>query len=317
MNGILQTYALSQTSPYNPSSTVMLLLSGSQAFQGQISYPNTYIFSTNSPLNLSNIQIRSDIPTCLQERSSVPINPLYLESNMSSNQPLNISELLSFYSSSQDLPQSLFNLTEYYIKPTYTIFLYAEQFLNVLSTHITGARIGLFAQSIQIDEISTVDTTGKGCSLGLGQGFVNNEIARFCAGSGGSYGGLGGPGESRLTSHSQQFVCDELLGRPFGNKNFPYFEGSGGGDANSSLNRGSGGGVIILGAKTCLLDGRLISGGFFGNISKDSDNTIAGSGSGGSIQIHTVKRLRGTGAVSAEGASHTQQGGGFGKFFCV
>lgn len=68
---------------------------------------------------------------------------------------------------------------------------------------VHGARIGIFSTTISVDNTSAIDASGMGCGggLGLGKGMKDDNIGKFCPGSGGSYGGVGGPGISTLSNN--------------------------------------------------------------------------------------------------------------------
>jgi len=299
---------------YDTLSTIIILFPVPFQLKGTISFDNIYILSNGEGnLALSNVIISSDIRTCLQETAPPLLNPIVEDSQALSNTTLNLTQFVQKITGSPSFsPDNIFIMIKQVISPIYTTFFFIEDDLQIFDSFINSARIGIFAQNISINVNSKISTTGKGCSSGLGTGLVNKDISSFCPGSGGSYGGSGGSGLSTLENSSLQFVCDSLIGSLYGGKKLPSFEGSGGGGADPSLLGGRGGGIVVLGMKQGVLDGVIESNGYYGNIPSDSK---AGSGSGGSIQIHTLGRLGGAGKISADGGPQTVKGGGYGKKF--
>jgi len=194
----------------------------------------------------------------------------------------------------------------------YTTFVFTGgKILLSNSSNITSARVGLFGDALEIDETSAVLTSGLGCPAGqgMGMGFKDDEIAKFCPGSGASHGGFGGPGVAKSIYSRYQFICNSMVNINYGDNKNPIFEGSGGGISSYSLNGGSGGGVVIIAARTVQIDGQVTADGRPGG----TERTInGGAGSGGSIQIHSVVKLTGSGAISAKGGDSLNNNG-FGK----
>ena len=298
---------------YETLSTLIIFFPSPFQLKGSISFDNFHLLSKGAGnLALSNIIISSDVRTCLQETAPPFINPITDDPQPLANTTLNLTQFIQSITGSPSFsPENILLLIKQIISPIYTTFLFIEDDLQISESNILSARLGIFAQNISMDSNSKISTTGKGCSSGLGTGLVNKDISRFCPGSGGSYGGIGGPGLSSLENGSLQFICDSLIGSPYGEKSLPSLEGSGGGDADPALLGGRGGGIAILGMKQGVLDGIIESNGYFGNIPSDSK---AGSGSGGSIQIHSLGRLGGTGKISADGGPQTVKGGGYGNY---
>lgn len=314
--GALHSYG-SSTDPsqiYETSSTLIIFFATQLQLQGIINFNNVYFFTNGTGnLTLLELKISSGIQTCLQKSSPPIINPLLLDQNAyTKNVPLNLLQFVNTVTGNSSFaPSNILILIEQYIKPIYTVFLFTEDLLQISQdSTINAARIGIFANTLLIDITSKVTANGLGCYQGIGVGMLDNQIAGFCPGSGGSYGGLGGPGISQLRNGSLQYVCNQLIGITYGSKHFPSLEGSGGGGADSSLVGGRGGGVIVIGAKKGIIDGNISSNGVIGNVPSTSKT---GSGSGGSIQIHTLSRLLGQGFINADGSPQTTQGGGFGK----
>ena len=279
--------------------------------EGAIHHDNAYLFANGTgTFALNSLRISSEYRTCLQENAPPLINPLLLDANLTKNTTLNLTQFINSITGDPSFsPMNLRNLVNNAIRPVYTVFFFIEDNLQFESAVITAARVGIFSKTLSLDPKSTVSTTGKGCSAGLGNGLTNTDLANFCPGSGGSYGGLGGPGISELNNSNFQFICNSLVGNTYRQEGLPTLEGSGGGGSSDQYLGGKGGGLVVIGMKQGTIDGTIDCNGYIGMIPDDSKT---GSGSGGSIQIHTLRRLGGKGTVRAEGGPQTNLGGGFG-----
>ncbi len=137
---------------------------------------------------------------------------------------------------------------------------------------------------------------GRGFPGGQGTGFglISNVPGIGPVGSGGGYGGMGGP----------------LGGNSYGSLLNPVDRGSGGGSGagvNPANLGGSGGGLIqLLVTGTLALDGRISANGNSGG------GVNSGGGSGGSVQLTVNSLLTGTGSISASGGPGNGLGGGGG-----
>lgn len=91
----------------------------------------------------------------------------------------------------------------------YTIFIASNSDLNVLDTHIEGAKIGVFGTNVYIDKTTVLNASGKGCesSQGLGAGQAFSLMNPGCGPSGGSYGGYGGIGTSSYNEEKTVSDC--------------------------------------------------------------------------------------------------------------
>ncbi len=280
--------------------------------QGKINFDNIYIVTPGKgTLSLNNIVLNSELQTCLQETSPPLPNPLLEDPYRHLNVSLNVIQYIESRTSAKKIMlHHIYSFIEQIISPAFTSFFLIEETLNIASSNILAARIGIFAQNMFIDQNSKISTTGKGCSKGIGAGLIDNQLIGFCPGSGGSYGGIGGPGTPKSDDPNLQLVCNNMFGVSYGNQELPLSEGSGGGGSIDSLLGGRGGGLAIIGMKNSKINGIIESNGYLGNIPQ---NSRTGSGSGGGIQVHALHRLGGIGLISADGGPKTNQGGGFGK----
>ncbi|MFH1153807.1 MAG: Ig-like domain-containing protein [Pseudomonadota bacterium] len=176
---------------------------------------------------------------------------------------------------------------------------------NSTLSHNQGLEAGLSitADTIQIDNGSAIDVTGRGYRGGLDYdepGHTLGDIEGSQTGAGGSFGGLGGGHE-----HRDSYTV-------YGDPKLPAQLGSGGG-AWDSYDGGYGGGRITINAATAVIvNGVVLANG------GESAGTAAGDGSGGSILIQT-SHLSGTGAIHANGGggyTATAGGGGRVAIFC-
>jgi hypothetical protein len=143
--------------------------------------------------------------------------------------------------------------------------------------------IDLRARDLTVEPDGHIDADGRGYAAGAGPG------AGSAARAGGALGGRGGAG-----------------GLPYGDLRAPFDLGSGGHDA---LRGGAGGGLIKLTLSGSLRnDGRISANGEEGTLAAPG---LAGSGSGGSIQL-AMRSLEGQGLIEARGGSNAQNGAGGG-----
>ena len=169
---------------------------------------------------------------------------------------------------------------------------------NSILTHATGNEAGLTikAKTVQVDQGSYIDVTGRGYAGGTGyyeQGRTLGNVYGASTGAGGSYGGVG--------SGYQGVSSGPIYGTPQN----PVYLGSGGG-AWGDTDAGNGGGRITINA----IDSIIVNGGIRAD-GGESNGSAAGSGSGGSILLQTSK-LAGSGSITANGGA-TGVGGGGGR----
>ncbi len=166
---------------------------------------------------------------------------------------------------------------------------------NSTLTHAKQSEAGLLinADSIFVEAGSAIDVTGRGYrggKSGSERGTTLGGVTGTHDQVGGSYGGIGGDGDSNSG------FPDPVYGDP----KRPSLLGSGGG-ASGGTDGGDGGGFVrLIVTNELRVDGAIRSNGGLGNGSR------AGEGSGGSIWI-TTGMLAGTGEIRANGGSR----GGF------
>jgi hypothetical protein len=153
--------------------------------------------------------------------------------------------------------------------------------------------------SIEVDSTSSIEVNGDGyAGAGSGEEFgtAPKGVRASDSDTGGSHGGAGG---------INTFFAHES-GATYDSPSNPTQPGAGGGgDAQSDDDLGSsGGGVVYLNASSLVLNGSLSA-----NAQNNSGPTLeepffygqgAGTGAGGSIQVH-VQTLTGGGAIEADG----------------
>ncbi|EAR84795.3 kinase domain protein (macronuclear) [Tetrahymena thermophila SB210] len=212
------------------------------------------------------------------------------------------------------------------MKKNYTAIIFSLGTLEIKDkSTIIASNLGIYATQITLEKKSVLSSQQMGCqgTKGLGGGIIDivMRINLKCGGPGGSHGSPGGSPISEQDEYNQ--LCSQIGSQSiYGNKNDPIFEGSGGGgyvvppisnDFKSNDGEhlsyteqyaGSGGGVIYIEAFNITLDGVVdASGG-----QPKEEYSYLGSGSGGSIQIHT-QWMVGSGSVKANGGDRNQQGG--------
>jgi hypothetical protein len=174
---------------------------------------------------------------------------------------------------------------------------------NSILTHNAQNENGLViqAKTVQVDEGSSIDVTGKGYPGGTGYHEPGRTLGNVPAGregAGGSYGGLGSGHEGRAT------------GPVYGDPKNPIYLGSGGG-AWANEDGGNGGGRITINAsEAVIVNGSILANG------GESAGTAAGDGSGGTVAIHTSK-LSGSGYIAAHGGGNGNGVGGGGGRIAV
>lgn len=171
---------------------------------------------------------------------------------------------------------------------------------TVLS-HYTSTKNATWRLDLTVDELlissdSRIDVTGRGYLGGsrsgndcTGQTLGNTDGSPYR--TSGSYGGLGVTFEGGVPNAI------------YGNQTDPADLGSGGGCGPYGFLGGTGGGFVRLRANAITLDGQIVADGQTGG------GYQAGSGSGGTINIHTGS-LDGAGTVSASGGAYEVGGGG-------
>lgn len=163
---------------------------------------------------------------------------------------------------------------------------------------IEGEVIGhaLAACSAHIAVQNVVNATGMGCPGGAGPGA---GAPGSSSGGGGGHGGDGG-----------QSIEGARGGLAYGDPNFPWLLGSGGGSAQPS-GGGAGGGYVSLHAflDVTIEDKAVV--GADAEIISGSTALPGGGGSGGAVLINTAM-LAGSGAISAQGGEGKGGGGGGG-----
>ncbi|MCD4721678.1 MAG: hypothetical protein K8S13_17715, partial [Desulfobacula sp.] len=175
---------------------------------------------------------------------------------------------------------------------------------NSVLSHSTGNEAGLVidAATIQVDQGSAIDMTGRGYRGGTDyneRGHTLGDIEGASYGAGGSYGGQG----------AGYINADSYI--VYGDPKQPDELGSGGG-AWEYTDGGNGGGRICLIVDTVIVNGAIRANG------GESVGSAAGDGSGGAILIHT-SQLAGTGTIEANGGGNgygTAGGGGRVAVYC-
>ena len=96
--------------------------------------------------------------------------------------------------------------------------------VHITRSTVIGARIGLCADQVIIDDGTEIDASGLGCAPGQGRGSRTsfNVVGNHCSLPGGSYGGVGGEGYSIDSDE-----CPEPEA-PYGFEQDLTYEGSGG-----------------------------------------------------------------------------------------
>jgi hypothetical protein len=153
-------------------------------------------------------------------------------------------------------------------------------------------RVTVYAASADIQ--GTLSADAKGYPRGVGAGAPPSGST-----CGGSYGGLGGMGNTGSPAP-----------QPYGSPYVPTDLGSGAG--NYATGAGSGGGTVILN-----VSGTLIVAGTISANGGNGSNSNSGGGSGGSVWL-TAGTLQGSGSILADGGlrvtgSATAGGGGGGR----
>ncbi|KAL4487137.1 hypothetical protein ABPG72_001589 [Tetrahymena utriculariae] len=212
------------------------------------------------------------------------------------------------------------------MKRNYTAIIFSLGTLQIMEkTTILASNLGVYATQVSLEKESVLSSENMGCqgTQGLGGGIIDivMRMNLKCGGPGGSHGSPGGSPLSEQDEYNQ--LCSQIGSQSiYGNKNDPIFEGSGGGgyvvppisndfksndDEHLSYTEqyaGAGGGVIYIEAFNILLEGVVNASG-----GQPSDEySYLGSGSGGSIQIHT-EWMVGNGFVKANGGNRNYQGG--------
>ncbi len=167
-------------------------------------------------------------------------------------------------------------------------------------THSLESEAGLTIETarLEVDGTSAIDASARGYRGGhrdgnsLCEGLTLGGLPGAVYRSGGSYGGLGG-------------VLDGTgSNAPYGHPAEPVYLGSGGSCYNDGRAGGNGGGLVrITASGEVVVDGSIAASGGPGS------GWQSGSGSGGSIRIHT-SLLRGTGTIAANGSAYEVGGGG-------
>ena len=160
-------------------------------------------------------------------------------------------------------------------------------------------RLELIVGNLVIDGTSRIDVSSRGylggrsgANSGTQEGRTFGNVAGSTSRNGGSYGGIGGFGNTQQAANPA-----------YGAFNDPNELGSGGGsDAGTG---GSGGGLVRIRANTVTLDGQILANGGTGGYT-------GGGGSGGGIRI-TAGTLTGAGRIQSNGGSgdgNSGDGGG-------
>jgi large repetitive protein len=157
--------------------------------------------------------------------------------------------------------------------------------------------LNLKVNHLIIDATGSIDATGRGYLGGKAyyeQGRTLGNVYGANYGTGGSYGGLATGYEGRSSNAI------------YGSLTNPMDLGSGGG-AWDNTDGGNGGGLILIQANDIQLDGAIKANG------AESGGSVAGDGSGGTVNI-TVGNLFGTGAIQTDGGgSGNGSGAGGGR----
>ena len=157
-------------------------------------------------------------------------------------------------------------------------------------------RLDLDVGTLNIANTGSIDVSERGYLGGsrggndtTGQTLDNQDGSTSF--SGGSYGGLGG------------FIGTGTPNPIYGSQENPVDLGSGGGAGSYGRTGGDGGGRVNILAENIYLDGVISANG------ANAQDYNAGSGSGGSVLIHTGL-LDGIGSISADGGARQVGGGG-------
>ncbi|CAD8124187.1 unnamed protein product [Paramecium sonneborni] len=223
----------------------------------------------------------------------------------------NFSNLTHQYIESQWQEQfdcSLFNIKN--MSYFSMLFSVQNEFNLIQQSKIKGFYVGIYSYILSIDNTSEISGNGMGYLIneGLGCGYTDRIIGlrQQCGGTGGSHGGMGGFSISPKTNYNQ--LCSQLKSKfiydyPF----YPTLPGSGGGGVTDRKQfqdieiQGSGGGVLYFEVLNLINNGKLTSDGI-----SYIEQSLYGSGSGGSIQIRVIY-FSGYGLVSANGGGINYQ----------
>lgn len=145
-------------------------------------------------------------------------------------------------------------------------------------THCTGGRL-----DVQVSGDCVLDRGGAFDAVGRGYGANKGPGAAAVPSSGGTHGGIGSGGTSKLPTGSQ--------GVPYGSVRRPVENGSGGCWSTAT-------GTSFGGGSICLRVGGALA--LNGQVSSDAETSEHYSGAGGSVWL-TAARLTGSGSVTARG----------------
>ena len=229
----------------------------------------------------------------------------------STSSHFNVSQVMGLHVTDPPSPSDFFEFAGR-LSSDYTLILMARSRVSLeTGSQIIGSRVGVFADRVEILSGAAISSNAQGCKGGAGfsAGLKDDQFASSCGGSGGSHGGIGGIGLS--SEPNKESNCQKMKTYPYGNPSNPILEGSGGSSNTSKCYGGSGGGVVIIGAYSLTIDGKVTSNGQEGVLQPGVGNVVneCGGGSGGSIQIHSLNRFIGNGNISAKGGNSVGYGG--------
>lgn len=158
-------------------------------------------------------------------------------------------------------------------------------------SEILARNLTIFADTVTVGVGARISSSGLGFSAGEGIGPGSNHSY---SASGGSHGGLGGPG------------LVDAIGPSYGSTLFPTDFGSGGGSSlggPSPTVGGAGGGALWLQARIIIVNGTMSSDGVAPSRDQNAarHDSGAGGGAGGSIFVKAVESFSGFGSLSAVG----------------
>lgn len=114
-------------------------------------------------------------------------------------------------STNEEFNVSIFGMTYNYTQVKHnSVILYGRNSVVITSSSINSSIIGIFAEDVNINDQSSISTSGNGfpSATGYGCGYFDEILNQLlgCTGSGGSYGGFGG--------NSWPNNCNLMISRP-------------------------------------------------------------------------------------------------------
>lgn len=261
-------------------------------------------------------EITANLTTCKNYQKMIVYNPMLesLKNHNSTDSTFNLSYVFSnILDKEVSDPPTHEDFTRFagILSTNYTLLYLARSNISLTeNATINAARVGVFANLLELDSGATISANGKGCGsdYGMSPGVKDLQLAPYCGGGGGSYGGVGGVGISNEET-TDASACKLLRSYPYGSSSNPIFEGSGG-SSSDHCKGGSAGGVVILGAYSMGIDGMVSSSGQEAStIFLTPSQPGCGAGSGGSVQVHTFRKMTGSGFIEANGGNYLANGG--------